>query len=191
MKIKGMTFILAMIVIFLTACGQSGNNDPANSTNPPANHNNNDSQQEQDVQTESVILYYSDNDLMNIYKVKVEVTAVEGTPIEQAAIDAWLAGPEQAGLTKLLPAGTNAAFLHADEGTAHVSFSEEIRSASVGSSGEAAIIDQITMLMEQFGHSKTQILVEGQVVTELLGHMTYDEPFEARNQTDFEWFSGD
>ena len=177
--------IFLSFLLLLSACSQNTNESP-NSNNAD---NNGETQQEEQTETETVILYYSDNELMNIYKINAEIQVESEKQLEQAAIDAWIAGPESDGLTSLLPSGTTAEFVRSEEGTAYVSFSEQIRSATVGSGGEAAIVDQITMLMEQFGYDRTQILVEGEVVSELLGHMTYDEPFEARSKDDFEWYN--
>lgn len=169
--------IVMMLVLLLVACSQNSNNDE-----PSPNDQ---------TSSETIILYYSDDDLMDVYKVKADIEVEADQTSEQVAIDAWLDGPEEPGLRQLLPAGTTAQFLRSEDEVAHVSFSEHIREATVGSGGEAAIVTQITMLMKQFGHAKTQILVDEQIVTELLGHMTYDKPIEAENEADFEWYTAE
>jgi spore germination protein GerM len=96
-------------------------------------------------------------------------------------------GPEQEGLTTLIPKEVVVEYVEEKDGIAEVSFSKEILNANVGSAGELLIMEQIAMIMDQFGYRKTQVLVEGEVVETLFGHMSADEPIQAGNPDDFEW----
>jgi hypothetical protein len=136
-----------------------------------------------------VVLYFSDAELTNVYKVRSEVKGNDNAEIVQATLDKWLTGPDDPSLDNLLPEGTTAHFEGAESGTAFVNLSADIRKANLGSGGEAAIVEQIVMLMEQFGYQKTQILVEGEVVETLLGHMQVNEPIQAKDPDQYEWLA--
>lgn len=211
--IKGLAIMLA--VLLATGCSLAGKNDSNDVNNNNPNNNNSIGQNEQQGQPEqgadpkgevsenelspkpedagepvkeTVTLYFADSDLMDMFRVEKEVQAGHKEDIPKAALEAWMKGPEQEGLTNLVPPEVVIEKLEYKDGIAHVSFSKEIRNANLGSGGEMFLIQQITLIMKQFGYNATQILVEGQAEESILGHVTTNKPIPAEDPEKYEWF---
>lgn len=177
---------LASALIFTAACSNSGNNNPNHNNNNNQTPANNQNADQNETTTHTVTLYYSDEQLMETVRIEQEVEADNEEELPQAALNAWAKGPEVEGYNSLVPEGVTIEFMaNEDENVAHVSFSEGIFDANLGSTGEMALVEQVAMIMQQFGYESTQILVDSEKVETLLGHMTVDEPFEAKNPDDY------
>ncbi|NLM53212.1 MAG: hypothetical protein GX197_10390 [Firmicutes bacterium] len=135
-----------------------------------------------------VVLYFPDSDLIATYRVKTEIFA-QAEDLPKAALEAWLAGPEHKELTGLINADANVVIEYVEdvEGIAHVSFSQEIQDVNLGSGGELMFAEQIAMIMQQFGFEQTQLLLEGEVVDTLLGHLYTKEPITAKDPDEYLW----
>lgn len=169
--------------------GEQGNeNEPEENTNEP-NEGTNDptSTSESKSSTHTVYLYFSDNELMDMYKVEVNIEATD-KELAKKALEAWIAGPKTDRLASLVPSTVKVQSIENKDGVAYVSFSKELLAANVGSSGEAMLLDQIALMMEQFNFAKTQILIEGEIKDELFGHIMTNEPIEAPNPNDYKLF---
>lgn len=187
--------VMLALMMVLAACG-TGTNETPNNQDQNQGQTGEDPVDENDVSptddeegegtTQTVTLYFSDNELMNVYRVQKEITVADGEQAEVAALQAWIKGPDEEGLTNLLPPDVVVEYVEDKDGVAHVSFSREILNANLGSGGEAFLITQIVMIMEQFGYEQTQILVEGEIVESLLGHVETGKPVQAQNPEDFE-----
>ncbi|WP_444684652.1 GerMN domain-containing protein [Alkalicoccus luteus] len=131
-------------------------------------------------------LYFSDAELLNNYRVEAdnEVSMDEAGAME--AMELWAAGPTHEELYPLLPEGTTVQSVALDDTTAEVSFSPEIEDANLGSSGEMMLLEQIAMMMQQFGAEETSILVDGESAGALLGHTDLDEAVQAGSPEDFQ-----
>lgn len=136
-----------------------------------------------------VVLYFSDQDLMNTYRVKKEIEVGKDEQVEKAALESWIKGPDHKELSGLISSDTMVEYVKDVDGIAHVSFSKEIQESNLGSTGELMLAEQIAMIMEQFGFKKTQILVEGEIVGTLLGHLYTEEPIEANAPEDYQWIT--
>lgn len=153
------------------------------------NENNNEDQESNEDAVEtlsSVSLYFSDDQLLESYRVIVEE---EVTLDEDGAMDAfelWLDGPSTDDLYLLVPEDVSVQSISFDNGTATVSFSPEINDANLGTSGELMLTEHIAMMFEQFGYNETIILIDGEVTDYFLGHMDLEEPVQAGNPEDFE-----
>ncbi len=135
-------------------------------------------------------LYFSDLDLMNIYRVKVDTELTKDSEGLKEALQLWINGPEPTkdGLTSLLPEGVTVQSIENIDDVLHVSFSNELRQANLGSSGESFLIQQITMVIEQFGYNEVFILIDGEIDTEFLGHVGLDQIFTANSPEDYELY---
>lgn len=207
-----------VLLLVLAACGQSGqDSDPGTGANPDPNtgldENENliDDEQidgeltddegvkedelaprdQEEGEELTVTLYFADADLVENYRVQKVITVAEGENPAQAALQAWVKGPEEEGLTGLVPKEVVVEYVEEKDGLVEVSFSKDILNANVGSAGELLIMEQIAMIMEQFGYKETQILVEGEVVETLFGHMSADQPIQAGNPEDFKEWTGE
>lgn len=135
----------------------------------------------------SVVLYFPDNDLMRTYRVKTEIAVGENEQIAKAALEAWIKGPDHKELTSLVPDNLIVEYVEASNGVAQVSFSKEVKDINLGSGGELMFAEQVAMIMQQFGYQQTQILVEGEKIEQLFGHLYTAEPFVADSPDRYLW----
>ncbi|WP_280771328.1 GerMN domain-containing protein [Salipaludibacillus daqingensis] len=167
----------------------NNNNDEEQNeeANEEVNNEQNNANEEEVAMIDSVTLYFSDDQLLQNYRVNSEVSVTSDEAGGMEAMELWAAGPTQDGLYPLLPEGASVDFVEFHDNIAHVSFSSDINEANLGSSGELMLTEQIALMMEQFGYNQTQILIDGDEVDEFLGHMDLSEPIEAGNPEDYEW----
>jgi len=135
----------------------------------------------------SVTLYFSDNELMEMYRVESDMSV---TKDEIGALDAmklWAAGPNHDKLYPLIPEGTSIEYVEFHNDVAHVSFTDGLNEANLGSSGYKMLTEQIALMLEQFDYDQTQIMISGEVVGEFQGHMDLSEPIQAGNPEEYQW----
>lgn len=140
---------------------------------------------------ETVTLYFADRDLMDMFRVEREIEAEHQEDLPKAALESWMEGPtpdEQEGLTNLAPPDVVIEKIEYKDDMAYISFSKEIRNANLGSGGEMFLIEQIALIMQQFGYTATQILVEGEIEESILGHVTTNEPIPAPDPEQYQWY---
>ncbi|PSL42446.1 sporulation and spore germination protein [Salsuginibacillus halophilus] len=140
----------------------------------------------EEAYTETVKLYYSDEELMNYYYEEVEITADHEGEAPVESLSAWLAGPQTDGLVQALPENVEVQSVESDGETAIVSFNEALLETHMGSSSEMALFDQVALIMEQFGYENTQIVIDGEEQEQLFGHMTGTEAVEAPPADEYE-----
>ncbi|MDD4752731.1 MAG: Gmad2 immunoglobulin-like domain-containing protein [Desulfitobacteriaceae bacterium] len=172
--------LLAAGFLILSGCGKQAKNplDQDGNLSPTPQEN---------FEKHQVVLYFSDNDLMNTYRVEKEISVREGEEVAKAALEAWAKGPDHEELTGLVHPDVIIEYVEEVDGVAHVSFSKEIKESNLGSTGELMFAEQIAMIMEQFGFEKTQILVEGNVEETIVGHLYTAEPIVANDPEDYLW----
>jgi len=134
-----------------------------------------------------VVLYFADNDLTNTYRIRKEVKARRENQLPKAALEEWIRGPEHEELKGIIPADVIIEYVEDINGIAHVSFSRDIRNSNLGSSGELIFAEQLAMIMQQFGFSKTQILIEGRVSESLFGSLYIGDPIAANDPESYLW----
>ncbi|MEN1758930.1 stalk domain-containing protein [Anoxynatronum sibiricum] len=97
------------------------------------------------------------------------------TPDDLLAV--LLAGPESADLTRVIPRDARVLNVSVNDGLANVSFSQEITRANVGAEAEGVLVNSIVWTLVQLPEiDAVQILVEGEIVETLAGHITVNEP---------------
>ncbi len=202
-----MVMLMLGSLVILTACGNDMTDPDA--TNQPGEKDINtpskdpiekEEQDEQSVdetnlsptpdekqETHQVVLYFSDNDLIDTYRIEKEIDVRKGENVAKAALEAWVNGPEHDELTGLINSEVIIEYVEEVDGIAHVSFSKEIKESNLGSSGELMFAEQIAMIMQQFGFEQTQILVEGRVGETLLGHLYTGDPIVANDPESYLW----
>jgi len=137
--------------------------------------------------TKTIALYYADKDLNTQFRVKTEIAADTEADLPKAALDVWMKGPKQPELANLVPPGVVVESVEIKEGIAYVSFSSELKNANLGSGGELYLLDQVALIMKEFGYAETQILIEGNVEETLLGHVSIDIPLVPSDPEQYEW----
>jgi hypothetical protein len=207
-----MIFILASLLIFITACGQE-TTDPDESNQREEQEENEENEEQADPaeqeepisddksvdetnlsptpgekqEAHQVVLYFSDNDLMDTFRIKEEVVVGKEEDVAKAALEAWIDGPKHEELSGLFNSKVIIEYVEKVDGIVHVSFSKEVQEINLGSSGELMFAEQIAMIMQQFGFDRTQILVEGRIGETLLGHLYTGEPIVANDPESYQW----
>ncbi|TMW70160.1 GerMN domain-containing protein [Alteribacter natronophilus] len=139
---------------------------------------------------EGVDYYFSDDQLMETYRVSTDETVTHNEEGAKQVLEGWINGPEHSGLTGLFHGADVTVQSVTFEGdTAFVSFSSEVFELNLGSSGELMFYEQLAMHMSQFGYDKTQLQVDGEVPEEFLGHLDVSEPFTAGDAADYDVFN--
>lgn len=133
-----------------------------------------------------VTLYFADRELMGVFTEQREIETASEDSLPMAALQAWLDGPEHEELQNIVPPEVVIEYVELVDDIAYVSFSKEIRNANLGSAGELYLLEQLAMVMEQFGYEQTQILIEGEIIEYLLGHEDTSRPIEAKNPREYE-----
>ncbi|RXJ01921.1 spore gernimation protein GerM [Anaerobacillus alkaliphilus] len=204
-KIKYTVLTLALL-LGLAACGQ-GTTQPPEEQEPVVGAEPEVEEQEKTAeQTEisaeepneaeveipvldTIYLYFSDNDLMTIYRVEVEGPYTLDEEGIKNALQSWVTGPKEEGLQGLVPEGVLVQSVEEFDGALYVSFSRELYEANLGSTGEGMMAEQIAMVVEQFGYKEVFVLIDGEVVDSLLGHLDWNEPFIANSPEDYEIYT--
>lgn len=177
------TGVLVVLLFVLSACGQF-NSDGENGGQHAAPDPVPQPQEERPVYT--VDLYFADSDLMHLYKVEREVEADEEDELPLETLRQWIQGPEQQELSGLVPVTVEVKELTITGGLATVNFSEEIMQANVGSTGEMFILDSLALILQQFDAEQVQILVDGDKVETLLGHVNVEEPYSYQENSSYQ-----
>jgi germination protein M len=120
---------------------------------------------------DTVTLYFPEGDTGTLAAEERAITDTED--YERAAILALMEGPRTEGLVAPIPAGTQLLDFKIDGKVAVIDFSEEIRTNHPGGSmGEMLTIYAIADTMGGLPTvERVKILVEGQEIETLLGHM--------------------
>jgi len=154
--------------------------------------------QEEEVREESqeasendeAALESGDPIMLDIYFMKVTDTSFElgketrefgtfgGPQVDLKEVMAeLLKGPQTNDLSRVIPEGTILKGITLEYGVAYADFSEELLQANVGSEAEAVLVDSIVKTLTQLEEvDSVQILVEGEIVETIAGHITINEP---------------
>ena len=85
--------------------------------------------------------------------------------------------PRDPGLSTLAPAGTSVLDVRREDDVIVVDLSQEVAVAGAGSAQETAFAQQLAHTVTQFGGVESvRLLVEGEEVTDLWGHLDWSEP---------------
>ncbi len=197
---RKITFMMLLIlsVFVISACGQGESsvnttaqtNDSNSNQNENVSGNNNSDSKAEDIvdnkkEKQSIELYFSDELVEQNFRIVKEIEASEDNLFVKT-LEEWVKGPNHDQLASLIPETVKVLSVEIEDSTAFVSFSSEFLDATVGSGVEELLLQQIALIMNQFGFNQTQILIEGQIVDELFGHFVTTEPIEAENPLEIE-----
>lgn len=182
MKVKLLTALGMSLV--LVACGQG--NEPVPETDT-GQEEPEDENTEEEATTESVYLFFPDENAENLYRVERELP---NDQMESAteAMNMWLEGPtdEETQLSSFTNSDIELQSIEEQDGVAQVSFSTEFLDIQVGSGTEEMLLQQVALIMKQFGYDQTQILIDGESQEQLFGHIESDEPITAEDPNSYE-----
>jgi spore germination protein GerM len=130
----------------------------------------------------TLVLYFGGPDAEGL--VLEERTVIANAEPAVLVVQELIHGPVSDELLATIPDGTQLLHLSIAEGTAQVDFSEEmITRHPGGSTGEMLTIYSIVnSLTELPGIVQVQLLVQGEIVETLAGHIEISEPIERNSQ---------
>ncbi len=137
-------------------------------------------EQPQPAATQEVNLYFSDDQAMYLVAEKRSLPT-EGADQKQlaaAVVNELIAGPKQAKLHATMPQGSKLLSLEIAGGLATVNLNQDFQSKhSGGSTGEImTIYSLVNSLTDLQGIQQVQLLVEGQKLETLKGHLEISQP---------------
>lgn len=95
-------------------------------------------------------------------------------------IHALLSGPRNPGLSRVIPEDVELLDSETKDRVAFLDFSAELAEVSLVSETEAVLVDSIVLTALQLKDvQQVQILVEGEIIESLAGHVAIDRPLPA------------
>ncbi|HEY8463195.1 MAG TPA: GerMN domain-containing protein [Bacillota bacterium] len=139
-----------------------------------------------DSPMDTVALFFVNNskNSLTLKPVIVEIPRCSGAAKWKAVLEALFKGPpESSELLSIFPEGTKAISIEVKNGLATVNLNQQATMVNVGSEGEAlavaSIVNTLTKLPEIF---EVKILIEGEEVESLAGHVDLSETFRYNSQ---------
>ncbi len=126
-----------------------------------------------------VKLYFATKDAMYL-QAEVRTIEGEGSLIYEETIRELINGPQSSQLTATIPEGVNLLNIDIKEQVAHISFNKAlVDNHWGGSTGEIMTVYSIVNTMTEFpGISSVKILIEGEQIETLAGHLDLTEKLE-------------
>jgi len=168
-RVLTMVLVLAVVLSLLTGCSTEKNGEEPQGVD--------------DGTSTTVTLYFADRQAQYLVPVQEEVSRGDELDLMEAAVLALLEGPADSSLSRTIPEGTRLLELRVEEGTVYIDLSSEVVEEHWGgSAGEIMTIYSIVNTLTEFkGVEQVQILVEGQELLSLTGHLDISHPIE-RNE---------
>lgn len=183
MKLKSilvlaLTLLCAMV---LAGCdeqkqGEAGSKTVVSSSSSSSSSFSSSSQSGSKDQLVNIKVYYPDENATGLVAVEKSIKDTDNK--YQAAVEALMAGTEKKGLANLFPKKAKLLQVTVSGKVAKVNFSRELQKNFVGgSTGEEMLVGSVVNTLTEFPEiQKVQILVDGQEVETLSGHMDLSQP---------------
>lgn len=174
-------FPLIMLVFFLNGCGRETAPPPVK---PPVENNGEEAGEktlieEEEKGVKSVIVYFSDKQAACLVGEEREIKdTAEDSRI--FALEALINGPLDPALVRTIPDDVKLLDFSVADGVATVNFSAELYlNHWGGSTGEILTVYSIVNTLSQFPEiEKVKIVINGEEIESLVGHMELDKPLE-------------
>lgn len=183
MKLKSilvlaLTLLCAMV---LAGCdeqkqGEAGSKTVISSSSSYSSSSSSSSQSGSKAQLVNIKVYYPDENATGLVAVEKSIKDTDNK--YQAAVEALMAGTEKQGLANVFPKKAKLLQVTVSGKVAKVNFSRELQKNFVGgSTGEEMLVGSVVNTLTEFPEiQKVQILVDGQEVETLSGHMDLSQP---------------
>ena len=183
MKLKSilvlaLTLLCAMV---LAGCdeqkqGEAGSKTVVSSSSSSSSSTSSSSQSGSKDQLVNIKVYYPDENATGLVAVEKSIKDTDNK--YQAAVEALMAGTEKKGLANVFPKKAKLLQVTVSGKVAKVNFSRELQKNFVGgSTGEEMLVGSVVNTLTEFAEiQKVQILVDGQEVETLSGHMDLSQP---------------
>jgi spore germination protein GerM len=111
------------------------------------------------------------------FELGLERRSVDGRLGARELLEELLKGPQDQSLSRIIPEGTRLLDVRVENGIAYADFSAEITKSNFGAATEGVLLSSIVWTLTQLEEVEAvQILVEGQVLESLAGHVSISEP---------------
>jgi outer membrane lipoprotein-sorting protein len=111
------------------------------------------------------------------FELDLETRSVDGRLGARELLEELLKGPQDQSLSRIIPEETRLLDVRVENGIAYADFSAEITKGNFGAGTEGVLVSSIVWTLTQFEEIEAvQILVEGQVLESLAGHVSISEP---------------
>lgn len=183
MKLKSilvlaLTLLCAMV---LAGCdeqkqGEAGSKTVVSSSSGSSSSSSSSSQSGSKAQLVNIKVYYPDENATGLVAVEKSIKDTDNK--YQAAVEALMAGTEKKGLANVFPKKAKLLQVTVSGKVAKVDFSRELQKNFVGgSTGEEMLVGSVVNTLTEFPEiQKVQIMVDGQEVETLSGHMDLSQP---------------
>ena len=183
MKLKSilvlaLTLLCAMV---LAGCdeqkqGEAGSKTVVSSSSGSSSSSSSSSQSGSKAQLVNIKVYYPDENATGLVAVEKSIKDTDNK--YQAAVEALMAGTDKKGLANGFPKKAKLLQVTVSGKVAKVDFSRELQKNFVGgSTGEEMLVGSVVNTLTEFPEiQKVQILVDGQEVETLSGHMDLSQP---------------
>lgn len=183
MKLKSilvlaLTLLCAMV---LAGCdeqkqGEAGSKTVVSSSSSSGSSSSSSSQSGSKAKLVNIKVYYPDENATGLVAVEKSIKDTDNK--YQAAVEALMAGTEKKGLANVFPKKAKLLQVTVSGKVAKVDFSRELQKNFVGgSTGEEMLVGSVVNTLTEFPEiQKVQILVDGQEVETLSGHMDLSQP---------------
>lgn len=183
MKLKSilvlaLTLLCAMV---LAGCdeqkqGEAGSKTVVSSSSGSSSSSSSSSQSGSKAQLVNIKVYYPDENATGLVAVEKSIKDTDNK--YQAAVEALMAGTDKKGLANVFPKKAKLLQVTVSGKVAKVDFSRELQKNFVGgSTGEEMLVGSVVNTLTEFPEiQKVQILVDGQKVETLSGHMDLSQP---------------
>jgi len=177
------TLMLIMAILLLTSSLLIGGCQKSQAPKAEPNNPTAEKESEESNVSQDFTLYFSDNQAMYLIAENRAVEVPKNADqvfLLETAVKQLIAGPKNQDLTATLPPETRLLSVKVDNGTAIVDFSQELQTKHWGgSTGEIMSLGSLTNTLTEFqGIQSVQILLEGQKIDSLLGHMDTSSPLQ-------------
>jgi len=128
--------------------------------------------------SQTITLYFPDDNGMQLLGEQRKISWQQGGDKYLAAVQALLKGPQQKGAIAIFPRKAKVQSVTVKNGVAQVSFNRALKDDFVGgSTGEEMLVGSLVNTLTGFKEvQKVQLLIEGQAVESLDGHMDLSTP---------------
>ncbi|MBO4401637.1 MAG: GerMN domain-containing protein [Selenomonadaceae bacterium] len=130
-------------------------------------------------------VYFPDEAGINLVAVKRRIRITSENQKYEDAVKIIMANPKEMELTSIFPRGAKLNKITLENGTAYVDFSETLQRYFVGgSTGEELLVTSLVDTLTEFPEVKrVQILIDGEEIETLAGHMDLSEPLTRNGST--------
>lgn len=177
---------LAVLLVFCAGCDPQGEKQAATSSSASTSavtasssaSSSASSVAKQAGGSQTLTLYFPDDNGMQLLGEQRKISWQAGGNKYQAAVEALLQGPQGKGAIAIFPKKAKVQSVKVADGVAKVSFNRALKEDFVGgSTGEEMLVGSLVDTLAGFKEiKKVQLLIEGQPIESLDGHMDLSTP---------------